>query len=95
MMTEEELEKYSQYVDRDRLEYMERQGQLYEEAKPALLEQYLGEYIAFEDGEVLGHDVDDQALAKRVYAKYGYRDLMMPLVTEKERVYYVGRFPGS
>ena len=63
MMTEEELEKYSQYVDRDRLEYMERQGQLYEEAKPALLEQYLGEYIAFEDGEVLGHDVDDQALA--------------------------------
>ena len=95
MMTEEELEKYSQYVDRDRLEYMERQGQLYEEAKPALLEQYLGEYIAFEDGEVLGHDVDDQALAKRVYAKYGYRDLMMPLVTEKERVYSVGRFPGS
>lgn len=94
-MTEEELETYSQYIDRDRLEYLERQGQLYEEAKPALLEQYLGEYVAFEDGKVLDHDSDDRALAERVYAKYGYRDLIMKKVAVKEPVYYVGRFPAE
>ena len=71
---------------------MERQGRLYEEAKPALIEEYLGEYVAFEDGKVLDHDVDDQALAKRVYAKYGYRDLIMKKVAVEERVYCVGGF---
>ena len=94
-MTEEELEKYSQYIDRDRLEYMERQGRLYEEAKPALLEQYLGEYVAFEDGKVLDRDTDRQALARRVYEKYGYRDLIMKKVVVEEPVYYVGRFPAE
>ncbi|MEL7069319.1 MAG: hypothetical protein AAGN15_11795 [Cyanobacteria bacterium J06581_3] len=89
MMTKEELEEYSKYIDRDRLEYIERQGQLYEEAKPALLEQYLDEYVAFENGEVLDHDVDRQALARRVYAKYGYRDLIMKRVVVTEPVYRV------
>ncbi|MEO1386703.1 MAG: DUF5678 domain-containing protein [Cyanobacteria bacterium J06634_6] len=95
MMTKEELEKYSKYIDRDRLEYIERQGQLYEEAKPALLKKYLGEYVAFEDGKVLDHDTDRQALARRVYEKYGYRDLIMQKVAVEEPVYYVGRFPHS
>ncbi len=90
MMTEEELKHYSQYIDRERLEYMERQGALFEEAKPALVEQYLDEYVAFEDGRILDHDVDGQRLAERVYEKYGYRDLLMQRVSLHERVYSVG-----
>jgi hypothetical protein len=91
-MTQEELTKYSQYIDRDRLEYMSRQRQLFDEARPRLLEQYVNEYVAFEDGQVLDHDVDRVKLAERVYAKYGYRDLLMKQVTIADRVYYIGGF---
>ncbi|MEO1791808.1 MAG: hypothetical protein AAFR25_06255 [Cyanobacteria bacterium J06629_19] len=94
-MTEEEIEKYSQYIDRERLEYLSRQSQLFEEAKPALLKKYSNEYVAFEDGRVLDHDVDDRLLAARVYEKYGYRDLLMKRVSLKERVYSVGGFQLS
>jgi hypothetical protein len=92
MMTQEELDRYSQYIDRDRLEYIGHQRQLFDEAKPALLEHYLNEYVAFEDGQVLDHDADRVKLAERVYAKYGCRDLLMKQVTEKEHVYYIGGF---
>jgi hypothetical protein len=86
-MTQEELSKY---IDRDRLEYIGRQRQLFDAAKPMLLENYLNEYVAFENGQVLDHDLDEQQLAERVYAKYGYRDLLMKQITLEERVYCVG-----
>jgi hypothetical protein len=95
MMTEEEIAEYSQYIEPERLRYIEHQGELFEAAKPALIEQYLGEYVAFEDGQVLDHDVDRQALAARVYEKYGYRDFLMKKVRMKEPVYHVGRFPAA
>lgn len=88
-MTQEELYKF---IDRDRLEYLDRQQNLFNAAKPALLEKYLNQHVAFEDGQILDHDADDQKLAERVYAKYGYRDLIMQRVALKERVYSVGGF---
>ncbi len=88
-MTQEEL---YQLIDRDRLEYMERQQKLFDEAKPLLLEHYLNEYVAFEDGQVVDHDVDRIHLAERIYAKYGCRDFVMQQVTPEKRVYYVGGF---
>jgi hypothetical protein len=91
-MTQEELEKYAQVIDRDRLEYISDQRSLFDAAKPGLLEKYLNEYVAFEDGQVLDHDVDEQQLANRVYAKYGYRDLLIKQVIVEEPVYYVGGF---
>jgi hypothetical protein len=91
-MTSEDLDKYSQYIERDRLEYISRQRQLFDQAKPLLLKQYLDEYVAFEDGRVLDHDVDEQQLAERVYERYGYRDLLMKQVTVEEPVYYIGGF---
>jgi hypothetical protein len=91
-MTAAELERYSQCVARDRLEYIDRQQQLFDEARPALVADYLNEYVAFEDGQVLDHDVDRVRLAERVYAKYGCRDLIMQRVTLKKTVYHVGGF---
>jgi hypothetical protein len=85
-MTSEELDKYSQYIERDRLEYIDRQQQLFDEARPRLVTEYLNEYVAFEDGQVLDHDVDENALAERVYAKYGYRDLIMQRVTPVHQI---------
>jgi hypothetical protein len=67
-MTAAELERYSQYMDRDRLEYIDRQQRLFDEARPELVEDYLNEYVAFEDGQVLDHNVDRVRLAERVYA---------------------------
>jgi Family of unknown function (DUF5678) len=91
-MTAAELERYSQYIDRDRLEYIDRQQQLFDESRAALFEQYPNEYVAFEDGQVLDHDTDESQLTERVYAKYGYRDLIMQRVTAEKTVYYVGGF---
>ena len=91
-MTKEELDFYSRYIDRDCLEYIERQSELFEAAKPTLIDRYLGEYVAFEDGQVLDHDVDLGRLSERVCDRYGYRDLIMPQVLLKESVYSVGGF---
>jgi hypothetical protein len=91
-MTQEELDKYSQYIDRDRLEYIDRQQQLFDEARPALFERYPNEYVAFEDSQILDHDVDEKHLTTRVYAKYGYRDLIIQKVTLEKTVYHIGGF---
>jgi hypothetical protein len=86
-MTQEELSKY---IDRDRLVHLEHQQALFDAAKSELLQAYPGQYVAFEDGQVLDHDVDDRAMAERVYHKYGYRDILMQWVTQEETVYHVG-----
>jgi hypothetical protein len=91
-MTAAELERYSQYMDRDRLEYIDRQQRLFDEARPELVEDYLNAYVAFEDEQVLDHDVDRVRLAGRIYAKYDCRDLIMQRVMLKEPVYHVGGF---
>ena len=57
-----------------RLEYLDRQKNLYESIKPELVDRYLGEFVAFEDGRVLDHDPNERNLIERVYRDYGYRD---------------------
>jgi hypothetical protein len=86
-MTQEELSKF---ISSDRLAHLEHQQTLFDVAKSELLQAYPGQYIAFEDGQVLDHDVDDRAMAERVCHKYGYRDILMQWVTEEETVYNVG-----
>lgn len=63
-----------------RLEYFDRQKALYDRAKPELVDRYSGEFVAFEDGRVLDHDLDEQKLVERVYRQYGYRDLLIKQV---------------
>jgi predicted Zn-dependent peptidase len=82
-MTAEELE---------RLQYIDRQQQLFDEARPVLVAEYLHEYVVFEDGQVLDHDVDRVRLAERVYRKYGCRDLIMQRVTPEKTLYHIGGF---
>lgn len=67
-----------------RLEYFNTQKALYEKAKPELVKQYLGEFIAFEDGQVLDRDLDERELIKRVYQNYGDRDLLIKQVWLQE-----------
>jgi cell division protein FtsZ len=50
-----------------------------------LLDKYEGKYIAILNREVIDADDDFSRLAKKVYRRYGYKDIYMPRV-ERERV---------
>ena len=83
-------------LEPSRLQYFEIQKALYETAKPQLIEQYLGEFIAFEDGRVLDHDLSEQKLVQRVYQHYGYRDLLIKQVwLEEPHLSVAGVFHSS
>ena len=71
-------------IESSRLEYFDRQKDMYDRARPELVDRYLGEFIAFEDGVVLDHDRNEQQLVQRVYQQYGYRDLLIKQVWLKE-----------
>jgi hypothetical protein len=71
-------------IETSRLQYLEQQHLLYEELKPSLLAKYSGQFIAFEDGIVLDSDSNEKQLAQRAYQAYGYRDLLILQVLEKE-----------
>ena len=64
-------------IESSRLKYLEQQHLLYEQIKPSLLAEYLGQFIAFENGKILDFDSNERQLAQRVYKKYGYRDLLI------------------
>ncbi len=77
-------------ITSERIDYLRQQESLYEQAKPDLLRQYDGEFIAFEDGTVLDHDRNEQALLQRVYQQQGYRDLLIKQVLLHEPHFSVG-----
>lgn len=54
--------------------------------KRRLLGRYRGQYVAIHGGKVIDHDRDFHALAERVFRRLGTRPVLMPKVTEKERV---------
>ncbi|MBE9013205.1 hypothetical protein IQ250_23695 [Pseudanabaenaceae cyanobacterium LEGE 13415] len=78
-------------INIERITYLQQQEALFEQAKPHLLEQYLGEFIAFEN-EVLDHDQNEQNLAERVYKKYGYRDILIKQVLHQDPKLFVRGF---
>ena len=77
-------------VSSERLEYLRSQEQQFEHAKPSLLAHYLDEFVAFEDGQILDHDLDETALLARVYDTYGYRDILIKQVLQHEPQLSVG-----
>ena len=50
---------------------------------PRLAGRYGGQYVAILDRAVVDHDRDFDALARRVFARYGPRNIFMPRVTEQ------------
>jgi len=50
----------------------------FERARRRLVEQYPGQFVAILDRKVIDHDVEFEALAQRVFAAYGTRDVLMP-----------------
>jgi hypothetical protein len=74
----------AQNIDPSRLAYFDQQKALYELMRAELVRDHLGEFIAFENSQVLDHDFNEQELAKRVYERYGYRDLLIRQVWLEE-----------
>ena len=72
------------HLEGSRLQYFDRQKALYDRAKPELVDRYLGEFIAFEEDQVLDHDLNEQKLVERAYKQYGYRDLLIKQVWLEE-----------
>ena len=71
-------------IEPARIEHLVHQQQLYQTTKIELLSQYRGQYIAFENGIVLDSDREDRQLMRRLYAKYGHRDIFVEYVCDPE-----------
>jgi hypothetical protein len=63
---------------------MERQAEQYEKMRSHLIEQYLNQYIWFEDGQVLDSDPDHATLVLRIYGEDGPRPLFVKRVVPTE-----------
>jgi len=61
----------------------------FERIKPELLRTHKGKQVAILNGQLVDSDEDKRTLAKRVYARYGYRPILMTEVRETPRVYTI------
>lgn len=83
-MTTSRNSELAKYIGIDRLEYLDRQEALFDQAKPLLLSHYLSEFIAFEDNIVLDHDKNEKALVQRIYTQRPNQDILIRQVLEHE-----------
>lgn len=56
------------------------ESKIYRQHHAELKRQYLGQYIAMHNGEVVDHDADFQALYQRVRQRYGRTPVLMTRV---------------
>ena len=54
--------------------------QWYAKHRERLTREYPGEYVAIIDGEIVDHARDFDVLARRVFGRYGSRNVYMPFV---------------
>ncbi|HKP63263.1 MAG TPA: DUF5678 domain-containing protein [Polyangiales bacterium] len=59
---------------------LSREQRWYEKQRERLVREYDGEYVAIIGQSVIDHDEDFEALAERVFASQGARNIFMPLV---------------
>jgi hypothetical protein len=74
--------------------YMEQQSDLFDRAKPQLIRTYLGQYVWFENGEVLDADLNHEALVLRIYAAEAPRPLFIRKVVTVEPKLLVRSIPN-
>ena len=65
---------------------LSREQRWYERQRERLVREYDGEYVAIIGQSVIDHDADFEALAERVFAAQGARNIFMPLVGSGRRV---------
>ena len=68
---------------------LEKEIAAFERMKPQLLHTHKGKHIAILNGQLIDADDDKRTLARRVYAKYGYRTILITEVLEHPRTYRI------
>ena len=82
-----------QYLEENGVAQIEKEQQAYEAQHAQLLEQYTGEYIAMQHGQVIDHDSDRVALSQRVRARYGNAPILITPVLAQTRQILLVRSP--
>ncbi len=75
----EALRRYLWELDRQKIS---KESQAYQQRHAELKAQYLGQYIAMHDGQVVDHDSDVTVLRQRVRRSFGRTPVMVTLVEE-------------
>lgn len=91
-INKEIVEKANRILKSAEKEYTEEailmeEKKLYEQNKGIYLTDYEGKYIALRNGKVIEQGSTFSDLAKKVYAKEGYKAIFMTLVERKDRTY--------
>lgn len=68
---------------------LQRELEAFARLKPELMKTHKGEIVAIHEGALVDSDRDKATLAKRVYAKLGYRTILMAPIMEQERIVYL------
>ena len=68
------------------IDMFEISKEYYKENKNELLKKYKGKHIAIIGKRVVYSDKDFSKLIKKVYKKYGYKNIFMPYVDKKEKI---------
>jgi hypothetical protein len=67
-------------LDPDVMAYMEEQAQLFDQQRNELLQRYSGQFVWFENGQVLDADPSEAALVTRIYSGIGVRPIFIEQV---------------
>ena len=70
-----------------------REMEAYVALHPSLKANYLGQYVAILDGQLVDHDGDPSALYQRIVARYGDRFVWLTAVEEEALTTLVFRSP--
>src|SRR5437867_2195313 len=62
---------------------IEREAAAYERMHPALTRDYLGQWVAVHDEQLIDHDADVSALYQRVRARHGRTSVLIRQVSER------------
>jgi len=81
----EEIEAEKEILPDDKT-VLELGKKYFEVNKKDLLKKHKDRYIAIFNNKVVGSDKDFSKLAQRVYKKFGYQTIYMPLVSEQKRI---------
>lgn len=70
------------YVHRLQEEKIRREAQAYERMHPDLRDQFLGQWVAIHDQQLVDHDSNTEALTRRIRAKFGRVSVLIRRVSE-------------
>lgn len=76
-------EALSEYLQRFSHEKIEAEAQAFERMHETLKEQYLGQFVAVHNGQVVDADADFEAVFLRVQARFGRTPVLIRRVSEE------------